>query len=522
MKIRGSITVFLALMLACLFSAFFAFLEAARVSGLKANVQMCTMQAKDGLLASYSRPLWENYQLMFWEGSEGDFPQLSLAGSLQQNIVEGNWEDFGIGRKNYYVFPVHLTKVEVQGYQLATDHGGAAFRAQAADRMKQNIAENALKAIMEVITQRESNQDEERAARQEQAAMDTLENLLQKKSSHSGSSGQLGSVTENIPGSGGENVSGSGAENISGNGAENVLGNGVESVSGNVDKMISENPIQWMKDVKENGIFAFLMPEEDISHKEIELSDSVSKRKLQEGTITESERADASQKMLFHLYLSSNFSDVTGNAREHALDYEMEYLIAGKSSDKANLTAVVNRLLLLREAANMVYLESNPQKQQEALAIAAMLTTAFGQPELAEPVKHGILAAWAYAESLSDVRILLDGGKVSLVKTDEQWHTQLSSLSSSVMENNGKQQQNGLSYEGYLQVLMWTVSDEKLAERAMTLMEKDTGVRMDRMVCRMNCSYEYEAGVLFWRFVSLGDKSFSKYRFMEEASFAYF
>ena len=78
MKFRGSITVFLALMLTCLFSGFFAFLEAARVSGLKANAQMCTMQACDGLLASYSRDLWENYHLMFWEGREGDFPPTVL------------------------------------------------------------------------------------------------------------------------------------------------------------------------------------------------------------------------------------------------------------------------------------------------------------------------------------------------------------------------------------------------------------------------------------------------------------
>lgn len=169
----------------------------------------------------------------------------------------------------------------------------------------------------------------------------------------------------------------------------------------------------------------------------------------------------------------------------------------------------------------MVYLESSTKKQQEALTIAAAITTAVGQPELTEPVKHAILAAWAYAESLSDVRILLDGGKVSLVKTDEQWHTQLNRLSSSVMENGGKQQQKGLSYKGYLQILLWTVSNEKLAERAMTLIEKNTGVQMDRMVCRMNCSYEYEARVLFWSFVGLDKTSLSKYSFEDEAALAY-
>lgn len=486
MKFRGSITVFLALMLTCLFSGFFAFLEAARVSGLKANAQMCTMQACDGLLASYSRDLWENYHLMFWEGREGDFPQLSSAGSLQQDIIEGNWEKFGSGNRNFYVFPVHLTKVDVQGYQLATDHGGAAFQKQAADRMRQDIPENAVKAILELVTGK-NEQDEEQAARQEQTALDTLENLLESRSV---STSEQTEVSEEISSESGE-------------------------------KAIPENPIQWMKDVKKNGIFTFLMPQEDISQKKIELSDSISRRKLQKGTISETEQTGMTEKVLFRLYLASNFFDVTETAKEHALDYEVEYLIGGKDSDKANLTAAVNRLLLLREASNMVYLESSTKKQQEALTIAAAITTAVGQPELTEPVKHAILAAWAYAESLSDVRILLDGGKVSLVKTDEQWHTQLNRLSSSVMENGGKQQQKGLSYKGYLQILLWTVSNEKLAERAMTLIEKNTGVQMDRMVCRMNCSYEYEARVLFWSFVGLDKTSLSKYSFEDEAALAY-
>lgn len=490
MKFRGSVTVFFVLILACLFSAFFALLEAARAGGLKANVRMCTMQAKDGLLASYSRPLWENYHLLFWEGQEGDFPGLSSAGSLQQDIVEGNWEKFGMIRKNFYVFPVHLTDVKVQGYQLSTDNGGAAFREQAADRMKQDITEDAIKSIVEVVGRGGNEQDEEQAVKWEQAAMETLENLSEKNVSSSETSGQAGAATD--------------------------------SVQENGSLTVPENPIQWMKEVKKNGIFAFLMPEENVSQKEIDLSDSIGRRKLQEGTIVETEETDVSEKMLFRLYLSSNFSDVTEEEKEHALDYEMEYLIVGKSSDKANLTTVVNRLLLLREAANMVYLETNPQKQQEALSIAAIITSAAGQPELAEPVKHGILAAWAYAESLSDVRILLDGGKVSLAKTDEQWHTQLSRLPSSIAENGGKKQQTGLSYEGYLQVLLWTTSDKKLSERALTLIEKDTGVHMDQMVCRMDCTYEYEAQVLFWRLVRLGDTSFSKYSFTDDAALSYF
>ncbi len=496
MRQKGSITVFLALLMGCLLSCLFAFLEAARVSGLKANVQMCTMQAGDGLAASYQRTLWEDYHLMFWEGQESDFPELAQAGSVQQEIVEGNWERYGFAGRNFYVFPVHLKNVTVTGYQLATDGGGKPFQIQAAEVMKQQVAEETVKEIIEWVSQAGDSQDEAQAVRQEEAAIEALDNL-QKKTDSSGAAGS--GANSSVP-----------SDNLP------------AAVSKNGEQTVSENPIQWLKDVRKNGIYSFLMPQEDVSVKKIDLSDSVGRRTLKEGTITEMEQTDVSDKMLFRLYLASCFQDVTAEGEDHALDYEIEYLIAGKASDKGNLTAVINRLLLLREAANLAYLESNPQKQQEALAIAAVLTSAAAQPELAEPVKHGILAAWAYAEALSDVRILLDGGKVSLIKTEEQWHTQLNHLSSSVMENGGKQQQKGLSYEGYMQILLWSVSDKKLSERAMTLIEKDTGVKMDCMVYRMNCSYEYEASALFWKFVYPENTSFSNYCFTDEAAVEYF
>ncbi len=59
---RGSITVFLALLITCFFSAVFGFLEAARVSGLKANSQVTTEQTEDTGLASYQRVLWAEYE----------------------------------------------------------------------------------------------------------------------------------------------------------------------------------------------------------------------------------------------------------------------------------------------------------------------------------------------------------------------------------------------------------------------------------------------------------------------------
>ena len=46
------------------------------------------------------------------------------------------------------------------------------------------------------------------------------------------------------------------------------------------------------------------------------------------------------------------------------LTYQIEYILSGKSSDLENLRTVVNRLLILREAANFVYLICDTDKKQ--------------------------------------------------------------------------------------------------------------------------------------------------------------
>ncbi|MCC8017312.1 MAG: hypothetical protein LIO39_01730 [Lachnospiraceae bacterium] len=140
---KGSITIFLALLLTCFFSAVFAFLEAARVCGLKANAQVSTMQARDTVLASYNRDVWENYHLMFWEAEEGDLPELDGLEALQQSAIEGNLTAADMVQDNYYMLQVHLSEVTTTAYQLASDDGGSAFREQAAQMMKQNLGETA-------------------------------------------------------------------------------------------------------------------------------------------------------------------------------------------------------------------------------------------------------------------------------------------------------------------------------------------------------------------------------------------
>ncbi len=484
---RGSITVFLALMLTCFFSAIFAYLEIARVSGLKANSEVSTVQSTDTVLASYNRELWDKYHMMFWEAPDGDIPGFAALESLQQSAVEGNRVTGILHSNNYYVLPVHLAEVTTTGYQLVTDDGGAAFRAQACEMMKLTMAEDAIDDLATWISGSDIEEEEIDLESDALDALDTLESAAAAAAEAEGES--------------------EGSENASA---------GSDAASSGIE--IRENPLAWVRKVKNNGVLAFVTTEQDISEKAIDTKDCIANRSLSSGnTLVDADSGALDNILWFYLYLDEYFSDFTESSGDGALDYEIEYMIGGKSSDKDNLKVVVRRLLLTREAANMLFLETNTVRREEAAAVALLLSSVVGLPILEPVVEQGVLAAWAYAESISDVRILLEGGKVKLVKTEDQWHTDIKSLAATVMSTEGKQQTEGLSYSNYLQLLMRTVSKDKLTQRAMDIIEKNLDVKMDQMLCYAECEYVYESSPLFWNFVTLGQNSLGIYRFKDEA-----
>ena len=123
-------------------------------------------------------------------------------------------------------------------------------------------------------------------------------------------------------------------------------------------------------------------------------------------------------------------------------------------------------------------------------------------------------AAWAYAESLSDVRLLLDGQKVSLMKTQDQWHTDLLHLESSI--SGTEKQEEGLDYEQYLRILMWKTRETVLTQRAMDLIEAKEQIRMDEQITAFQGKMNYTGEPLFSTFVTIGKGHPGTYIFQKE------
>ena len=147
-------------------------------------------------------------------------------------------------------------------------------------------------------------------------------------------------------------------------------------------------------------------------------------------------------------------------------------MIAGRENDTDNLRSVVNRLCALREAANLMYLYSDLEKKAEVQALSVATCALLLVPELAPTLELAIMMGWAYAESIYDVKSLLAGGRIPLMKDRNSWHYSLESALSGQL-GDAEKEGRGLSYQDYLRVFMTLTGIDTLTGRAMNMVEAD-------------------------------------------------
>lgn len=175
-------------------------------------------------------------------------------------------------------------------------------------------------------------------------------------------------------------------------------------------------------------------------------------------------------------YIQEHFADFLDEPKGGSLDYEVEYILAGRQSDRENLEAVANKLVLLRFVPNYLYLQTNSTRQAEARAAAGTLCTLLAVPAVTEAAAQGILLAWAYGESVMDVRTLLNGKKTAVVKDDASWQLSLSGLMKLGTEEDtgdGADVEGGMDYKDYVRMLLFLEDKGKLTVRTMGVIEKD-------------------------------------------------
>ena len=496
MKKRASITIFMIMSLTMVMSLFFSMSEVVRYFCMKSTADVLAASAAQSGLGDYNRLLYEKYGIlavdMGYGSADADDEKFVNRVSAYASCGGNPYQKEGL--INYVnLMRMDPTDTYLSEVTLLTDYSGAAFMKEASIQEVYDIPESTVKKWQEA--------GDAAAGIKVSKAPEVVENMTDVVASGKGRSGTKRNPQKD--------------RDIS-----------LPSQTGDDE---SSNLIEAVDEFRKRGVLSQVMGSGmTVSASHIDTTKAVSKRTLDSGSGDE-KFLTVKDGLLYKLYLIDHMSSYTKQKDRRALSYELEYIICGKDSDEENLRSVVKRLLALREAENSLALLKDSVRRHEAESMAAAASMAIANPELTPIITAAIIAAWAYVESVLDVRLLLSGGKVSLVKSPANWTSELAMLPEYFdTDIKARDDPAGIDYSGYMFALLSATDHKRLGLRPLDVMEAELhatedyeNVMMDNMMVEAKYNVTMTGAPLFLSLAPLISTNLSSYEFVEEKLLSY-
>ena len=457
----GYLTVFLALTVAVLLTLILTLVEGARVNAIRMKTEVAGNIAVRSVLGEFNRELLRQYDLYFVDTSYGtgsasvENVEQHLRSYMAKNLETTSSPGFGIAGD---FTGTRLEDLQITGTRFAADDKARALREQVYAYMS---ADPAGAVLAEVLTNVDVWQGLlEDGSEWEKERSEAREDLRD----------QMRRAREDAQ--------------------ENHTHEERQEAREEGDDM-AEQAISRMDDFRHLPILRQVFGETSGLSTAAADGDVLSKRGIHCGTSLQVENAHGyprADEIMFDLYIGEKCGCYTKPLEKGRLRYQIEYILAGKQSDKDNLEKIAERLLLIRTASNCACLFSDEARRGEAEMVAAVVALVLLNPELKDALTTVLLFAWSYLESVQDLRLLFDGGRVPLLKTPETWRTSLTDLLTpgAAVQRGGSGGGEGLCYMDYLQGLLFLEGSSVKSLRTMDIMEMDlrrtpgnAGFRMD-------------------------------------------
>jgi hypothetical protein len=450
---KGSITVFLTLMLSLILSLICTSIESVRMAAARTQILSGVDVGLYSLFGQYDRTVLRDFDLFLVDGSCG-------GGTLKMANIYQNMES--------YIKPVlkqNSQKLSIQqggftGYRLITDEDGEVFYHQVIQYMKDTLGGQGAQLLISKMQERET---QTRTAKEKGSELESGSALKSYESEMDRAAQDSRQMEE--------------AQKAAAEAANQGDGDFVqeETLPVQSSKPVV-NPITTIKRIMDMGILELVIPSgSSVSGRTLEKNTLLSARTLQTGmSLPDTVEKDTSytSSLLYQEYLMQklgNFMDPS----QYGLSYQIEYILAGKYSDRDNLASIAEELLLIREGVNLTSLMADSSKRAQAAALALAIASAFLVPPASGVIESALILCWSFAESVLDVRELFSGGKVPLVKSSAGWQLSLENLPYLLQEMDSarKNDQSGLSYEDYLQILLLAKGKSDKIMRGMDMIE---------------------------------------------------
>lgn len=504
----ASITVMAALTVMIIMSLLFSIVELARVNALSSVATISKDRAVDSAFSEYNKLLWDEYGVLFFDGGYGtsNFAISNFSDRVDEYAVEKT----GMNEVLY----ISRALTQVAAYTLATDNGGRDFIGQACDRLWISAAVSSLGGIQsdmhtsKKVSEEQSGSEEKfySALSKMNEAEEERDRKVREAKEAAKRAKEKGEEPPEIP-----------------------------EVKESEEVKEFKSAARQIGTQMKGGIIGLVLGNEaSVSSKTMKSTSPVSTRSLNQGhgaTVNpKSEYSGAFEDVLFAEYLKEFFSCYCKVKNTHGMSYELEYILCGKKSDRENLEATIKKLLGLRLAENVASIFMDGGLHGTASGLGSELATALWVPPLAPVFTILVMVAWAFVESILDIRTLLDGGKIPLIKNYSTWSSDLHSIAKCLDSNTkAKETSAGITYQGYLNQLIFFQSSQTKAYRAMDMMEESLMIsmltpnaRMDNMISRASGTTTLYAEPLFLSLVSLATTEVGEYGFSREFAFTYY
>ena len=502
MKVKGSITIFLSLALLFVTALIGSLLESARVTVAGEIALDNSYLAEQNILAEYQRELWNDYHVFFVDASllNGEEGAVKLANSYMDKMMPG-------GKGDYLGTTASFTSLSFK--ENMTENNCYFFAKQAAAYMKYGAAAGVGKKLINnanlIKTAEDGTDTLRKGLKIKVEAEKKLIELEREKKKLEEKANDIKKGAENI-----KEIIGTEVHAQSKSGLIGVEEAKRSESSNQIHTKMVEKPKDMAKKIE---VQKSEVQDDTPKYTEKEVADAkkkykesqknldeatgdgsaggtlgffisgdkkVSKRKISSTTWndvkTEKEgKTDLVEKGLLILYAKAHFKNFLSKAKEddkkEALRYGLEYLIAGKESDEANLSSVANRIFGLRTIVWYGYFLTRKDKMAEAEAIAATIASVLALPAAIEIIKYGIVMGWSMDEARKEGKSLLKGDDIPLLP--------------------GKSEGVKLKYQSFLDSFL-VIASGKLPIRMVKLIEQNIklryyqGFRADSMYAGVN------------------------------------
>lgn len=449
----GYLTVYLTLILAALIPFYLLLIDGARYNGAKFEAVCAVDAGMKSIMAEYSRALYNRYHILAIDSSYGNYAsgkyntEAHLLGYIRKNLNEDKLEVSKYVFRDF--FGLSARDAQIQGVRILSDENGAVFRREAVRIMKEETGLDLYEKVKSWTTFVSiSGFDTADYEAEKDKADEELMTLIKASKK----------ITES-----------------------------------DIYDENTVNPTEVLNQNRRKGILYMVFSDTgEISNKQVNTSSLIGYRmkmnKVSIGNMDPEEEESAADKFFFDEYLLRYLGCYGDTSEGSALDYEVEYLLCGCKNDTDNLRMTANKLLLLREAANVAYLKGNAEKMLDIQAVATVTGAVLLSPELEPAIEKTLLLGWAYAESVYDVKNLFAGNRVPLIKDDSSWHYHLTEACGGA-NDEAASKWNGLDYKDYLRIFLLLADTDKITLRAMDMVEADMRLTEGNRLFRIDSCY---------------------------------